>query len=63
MGSIFIVQLPQKISKLVGEEIEKEEIKIRDVKYEGKKILIVDDNKLNIKVAKKTLKDFNFELD
>ena len=63
MGSIFIVQLPQKISKLVGEEIEKEEIKIRDVKYEGKKILIVDDNKLNIKVAKKALKDFNFELD
>ena len=63
MGSIFIVQIPQKISKLVGEEIEKEEIKIRDVKYEGKKILIVDDNKLNIKVAKKALKDFNFELD
>ena len=31
--------------------------------YDNKKILIVDDNKLNIKVATKALKDFNFELD
>ena len=29
----------------------------------GKKILIVDDNKLNIKVAKRALQDFNFEID
>lgn len=31
--------------------------------YENQKILIVDDNKLNIKVAKKALSDFNFEID
>ena len=29
----------------------------------GKKILIVDDNKLNIKVARRALQDFNFEID
>ena len=31
--------------------------------FGNKKILIVDDNKLNIKVAKKALQDFNFEID
>lgn len=31
--------------------------------YGDKKILIVDDNKLNIKVATRALKDFNFEID
>ena len=31
--------------------------------YGNKKILIVDDNKLNIKVATRALKDFNFEID
>ena len=30
---------------------------------ENKKILIVDDNKLNIKVARKALSDFNFEIE
>ena len=30
---------------------------------QGKKILIVDDNKLNIKVARKALQDFNFDID
>ena len=32
-------------------------------KYKNKKILIVDDNKLNIKVARRSLQDFNFEID
>jgi CheY-like chemotaxis protein len=31
--------------------------------YGGKKILIADDNPLNIKVAKRALKDFNFEIE
>ena len=30
---------------------------------ENKKILIVDDNKLNIKVARRALQDFNFEIE
>ena len=36
---------------------------INNYKYKNKKILIVDDNKLNIKVARRALQDFNFEID
>ena len=36
---------------------------INNSKYKNKKILIVDDNKLNIKVARRALQDFNFEID
>ena len=71
-GSIFMVQIPQKISKLVKPMTEKElsdtlsnlnKISSNTISYEGKKVLVVDDNKLNIKVAMRALKDFNFELD
>lgn len=68
-GSIFIVQIPQKINKLIKPMTEKELsdtlTKINKIMndYGNKKILIVDDNKLNIKVAIRALKDFNFELD
>ena len=67
-GSIFIVNLPQKISKL-SKPIEEmytnvnTQNKNENVDYGNKKILIVDDNKLNIKVAMKALQDFNFEID
>ena len=37
--------------------------KTNNSKYKNKKILIVDDNKLNIKVARRALQDFNFEID
>lgn len=33
------------------------------INYEGKKVLIVDDNKLNLKVARKALDPFNMEID
>lgn len=67
-GSIFMVQIPQKINTLnkplnTKENIENKNIILNNITYEGKKILIVDDNKLNIKVARKALKDFNFILD
>ena len=90
-GSIFMVQIPQKISKLSrpltdtqiintaeilkrsnGKLIQNEthQIKQQEIiqeesssNYGNKKILIVDDNKLNIKVATRALKDFNFEID
>lgn len=43
------------------------ETKVEDVPVESnsenKKILIVDDNKLNIKVARRALQDFNFEIE
>lgn len=65
-GTIFVVQLPQKISRLSGPEFEMKAEYSKtnhNISYGHKKILIVDDNSLNIKVAKKALKDFDFELD
>ena len=66
-GSIFIVQLPQKISSLtkpisVG-NVNSNNLSSNEVNYGYKKVLIVDDNELNIKVAKRALQDFNFEID
>ncbi len=79
-GSIFMVQIFQKIFKaqkpMTEEELMNTAKKLysnnvdetinsnlnEDI-YSGKKILVVDDNKLNIKVANKALKDFNFEID
>ena len=79
-GSMFMVNLPQKISKVVkpateeelldtakklygSNNMEKINTSSKNKYYGHKKVLIVDDNKLNIKVAKKALQDFNFELD
>ena len=56
-GSTFMVELPQKISKMeepVVEETTPVE-PVNEVGFTGKKVLIVDDNKLNIKVAEKAL--------
>ena len=38
-------------------------ITINDKLYSNKKMLVVDDNKLNIKVARRVLQDFNFKID
>ena len=86
-GSLFMVNIPQKISKLARPMSEKEivstsskiftnnptinEVKIETPKtqssintnYGMKKVLIVDDNKLNVKVARRALDSFNFEID
>ena len=61
-GSLFVIQIPQKISKMSGVTNNITEEK-EEVTFEHKKILIVDDNELNIKVAKRALKDFNFDID
>ncbi len=63
-GSLFVVSIPQKISKrspLTNTQA-LNTIAIRNElrkNYRGKKVLIVDDNKLNIKVAKKALGDLD----
>lgn len=80
-GSIFMVNIPQKISKISAPMTEKEimdtasnlfgrkennlqeETNISFEKYKGKKILVVDDNKLNIRVARRALQNFEFEID
>ena len=89
-GSIFMVTIPQKISKMTESDkktdmFEKTMVipKLSEEKIEpnitpipkvdgvemslgefgAKRILIADDNSLNIKVAKRALKDFNFLID
>ena len=67
-GSLFMVQIPQKINKMIGEPVDtsvakQSNLEQKNSSYAGKKILIVDDNKLNIKVARRALKDFDFVLD
>lgn len=63
-GSLFVVQIPQKISKMINDnkELEKDIVK-KEINLAGKKILIVDDNLLNIKVATRTLSHFNLDID
>ncbi len=69
LGSIFIVQIPQKIS-LINKPltdtqiIDTARIKLKarnSVDYSKKKVLIVDDNKLNIKVARRSLELLGFQ--
>ena len=64
-GSMFMVTLPQKISsKDKLEEISKnqnqEQIENK-ISYHDKSVLIVEDNKLNIKVAKRAIASLNFK--
>ena len=64
-GSIFVVQIPQKI-KTLSKPIDSSDLTASNIdpkSYGHKKVLIVDDNKLNIKVARKSLVDFDFEID
>lgn len=79
-GSIFMVQIPQKIKTLTKQIREEELIRNEkfhqetarntqstvvlnsNINYSNKKVMIVDDNTLNIKVAKRALKDFNLNI-
>jgi CheY-like chemotaxis protein len=64
-GSIFVAQIPQKINRMgtpAGEEVKAEPV-VEDTTYGNKKILIVDDNRLNIKVAHRALADFDLILE
>lgn len=65
-GSIFVVQIPQKISSLIkplSSIASDDKFANISATYHGKKVLIVDDNDLNIKVATKALKEFAFNID
>ena len=53
------------IKKIVATK-EKEEIKEKTVvkgNYKGKRVLVVDDNKLNLKVAERLLREYNLFVD
>ena len=62
-GSIFMVTIPQKISKMSDTSIKTNVSKeiTNDVDYSNMTILVVDDNKLNIKVAIRSLNGLNFK--
>lgn len=63
-GSIFMVNIPQIIGKMVNPGVEeKEEEEILEKYYGKKKVLIVDDNKLNLKVGRKALEGLDFDID
>ncbi len=68
-GSIFIVTIPQKIAEVEMPLTNAQVINIKRINeelvesYKGKRVLIVDDNKLNIKVAKKAIENFGFIID
>ena len=64
-GSIFMVTIPQKISK-INEELTNTQklnlgINVKNVDCSNKSILVVDDNKLNIKVARRSIETLNFK--
>ena len=64
-GSIFMVTIPQKISKM-NEELTNTQklnlgINVKNVDCSNKSILVVDDNKLNIKVARRNIEALGFK--
>ncbi len=63
-GSKFTVCIDQKIVDITPKEvvIPKKEVSVKR-NYKGKRILVVDDNKLNLKVAERLLKDYSVFVD
>lgn len=64
-GSLFVVTIPQKISKMLKPKTS-QIVRVTSNEtshFIGKKVLIVDDNKLNIKVARRALDEFKMILD
>ena len=57
-GSQFTVYLKQKISTTKEESVTLP----KELKIEGKKVLIVDDNELNLKVAQRVLSKYNLNI-
>ena len=65
-GSMFVVFLPQKISKMVNDNpvvAGTTQESTVNIDYSSKRLLLVDDNALNIKVAKKSLSQLNCQID
>ena len=60
-GSTFTAKIPQKIKK--ASEISEETSSATTFVGHGEKILIVDDNSVNLKVAERLLKPYNLNID
>lgn len=72
LGSIFVVHLPQKIATMTKPISEEELLNTDEVKQleqinieanKNKRILIVDDNRLNLKVARIAVQPLGFQID
>jgi Signal transduction histidine kinase len=58
-GSRFTIAIDQRVSEVKESELEKKEVvEKKEIDFSSKKILVVDDNKLNLKVATKVLSDY-----
>ena len=64
-GSKFTVAIDQRIIHKDLNELEKEteSINIENIDLDGKKVLVVDDNKVNLKVANRLLQGFNLKVE
>ena len=62
-GSRFTVAIDQRIIAIDPIKVEEEKTETTNINVSGKKVLIVDDNALNIKVASRLLKDYNLDID
>ena len=65
-GSLFMVNIPQKIDRNTVMTQNSEVIVIgenNEVDYSTKRVLVVDDNPLNIKVATRALSNLNMQID
>ena len=64
-GTTFTVILEQEISQKQASELpeDQEEITIKAFNASGQKILVVDDNKINLRVAERLLSDYNVVID
>jgi len=61
-GSTFRIYLEQEIVSMELPESNTEEIEIDYSLHKGKKILVVDDSKINLKVANNILKPYEFQI-
>lgn len=61
-GSTFRITLEQDLISMEAPESTSEEIEIDYSTHQGKRILVVDDSKINLKVANNILKPYNFTI-
>ena len=61
-GSKFTVSIDQKIVKKPTIVLDETTVIMESLNLKGKRVLVVDDNKLNIKVASKLLEAYNVDI-
>ena len=61
-GTIVSISIDQRIVSLVDDKKDTKKERIDFVSFKGKRVLLVDDNKLNLKVASKLLLPYEVEI-